>query len=437
MTRDDRTRPQGDAQRYPGGHLRLRPTLKWADGRGQRACAVTERMVLGSAPTLEIVVDDPSVSRLHAELDPTETGLWVRDLGSRNGTFVEEIRVLGACVPPGGRLRVGETELRVEYGSAPVEVELWPEPGFGPLLGASRAMRELFSRLARVVSSDASVLVDGESGTGKELVAQAIHEASTRAAGPFVVVDCGALPPSLLESELFGHARGAFTGATEARAGAIESASGGTVFLDEIGELPLAMQPKLLRVLEARTVRRLGESEHRPVDVRFISATNRDLREMVNQGAFRDDLYFRLAVLPLRLPPLRERPEDIPALLDHFLPAGMRGRLDALMMADILGRPWLGNVRELRNFAERLMAFGPGEALAMDSVLSRPAAVPSQASAGMPYREAREQALDNFERDYLRRLLAQHQGNVTAAAQAARMNRAYLHRLIARHSGSL
>jgi DNA-binding NtrC family response regulator len=434
----DRTLPHGEARRYPGGQVRRPPTVRWADGGGEHAVPVTARLVIGSAPGVDLVVADPAVSRIHAELDPTETGLWVRDLGSRNGTFVEEVRVLGACLPPSGRLRVGSTELRVEYGAAEVEVELWPEPRFGPLVAESASMRELFARLARVAASDGTVLVQGESGTGKELVARAIHEASPRAEGPFVVVDCGALPESLLESELFGHSRGAFTGAAEARAGAFESATSGTVFLDEVGELPMAMQPKLLRVLESRNVRRLGETQHRPIDVRFISATHRDLRKMVNSGAFREDLYFRLAVLPLQVPPLRDRPEDIPPLLDRFLAGGARKSFeplfDPLVMAEVLGRPWLGNVRELRNFAERVLAFGPRDALAMvESPTAAP--VPRDPGATLPYREARERALDAFERAYVRDLLARHQGNVTAAAQTAEMNRGYLYRLISRHKG--
>jgi DNA-binding NtrC family response regulator len=395
-------------------------------------------MVMGSAPGVELLVADPAVSRIHAELDPTDTGLWVRDLGSRNGTFVENVRVQAACVPQGGRLRVGSTDLAVNYGAAPVEIDLWPESRFGALVGSSVTMRELFARLGRIAAVNATVLVQGESGTGKELVARAIHEASPRAAGPFVVVDCAALPASLLESELFGHARGAFTGAAEARPGAFESAEGGTVFIDEIGELPLEMQPKLLRVLESRSVRRLGETQHRGIDVRFISATNRDLREMVNSGAFREDLYFRLAVLPVRIPPLRERPEDIAVLLESFLPAGHPGAaLDPMILAELLGRPWLGNVRELRNFAERLIAFGAKDALAMSEAAGGPppAASPGAGAAPLPYREAREQALEAFERAYVRDLLVRHQGRVAEAAQVAGMNRAYLYRLIQRHGG--
>jgi DNA-binding NtrC family response regulator len=307
------------------------------------------------------------------------------------------------------------------------EVELWPEDSFGPLVGASPPMRELFARLGRIAATDATVLVQGESGTGKELVGRALHQASGRAAGPFVVVDCAGLPPGLLEAELFG------TGGDEPRAGAFESAAGGTVLLDEIGELPPGMQPKLLRVLESRTVRRLGECPQRPIDVRFVSTTGRDLPEMVKGGRFREDLYFRLAVLPVRVPPLRERPEDIPLLLARFLARGPEApALDPDLIADLRERPWLGNVRELRNFAERLVTFGPVEALALgDAGASLAAAPPGEAP--LPYREAREQALDAFERGYLRELLARHGGSVAAAAHSAGINRAYLYRLIQRH----
>ena len=215
-------------------------------------------------------------------------------------------------------------------------MELWPGPQFGRLIGPSVKMRELFARLARIARAPASVLIEGETGTGKELVARAIHDASPRAGRPFVVIDCGALPENLLDAELFGHARGAFTGAVAARAGAFESAEGGTVFLDEIGELPLGVQPKLLRVLESRAVRRLGENDHRPVDVRVLSATHRDLRTMVNSRAFREDLYFRLAVLPVRVPPLRERPGDIIALAQHFLPRESAGSVPTTVFSSIV-----------------------------------------------------------------------------------------------------
>src|SRR5262249_35246259 len=304
----------------------------------------------------ELRIADREVSRLHAELEPTDRGTWVRDLGSRNGTFVEKLLVTAALVPDGARIRLGGTELVLRYPTAPAPVELWPEERFGGIIGASTAMRELFAQMARVARSDAPALILGETGTGKELAARAIHDASARAEGPFVIVDCAALASTLIEGELFGHARGAFTGAVGARAGSFEAANGGTIFLDEIGELSPAMQPKLLRVLESQTVKRLGESEHRRIDVRLVAATHRDLRRMVNAGAFREDLYFRIAVLPLVLPPLRARQPAIPLLFRHFL--GGRQPVEPVSERELEQMPWLGNVRELRNFAERACAVG-------------------------------------------------------------------------------
>jgi transcriptional regulator with GAF, ATPase, and Fis domain len=307
-------------------------------------------------------------------------------------------------------------------------------------------MRELFARLAKIAPTDSSVLIQGETGTGKELVARAIHEASPRAEQPFVIVDCAALPEDLLEAELFGHTKGAFTGAVNARPGAIEAADGGTVFLDEIGELPLSVQPKLLRVLESRQVRRVGEPTHRQVDVRFICATHRDLKTMVNANAFREDLYFRLAVLVVSIPSLREHADDIPVLVDHLIPGGLEA-LTPETMRELVTKPWLGNVRELRNFLERARALGPQEALAMSSEqqaaasagATPPPAGPADAAGWVPvslarsYKEAREEWLDWLEREYFRRLLARHDRNVAEAAREAGVDRTYVYRLIRRH----
>jgi hypothetical protein len=276
-------------------HPETRPRLTWSDTSGEHEVCVEGRALMGSAPDVAIVVADRTVSRLHAELEIAPEGVWVRDVGSRNGTFVQGIRVTRALVPDRAALRVGSTTLRIAYGPSAPAATVWRQAHLGPLLGRSAVMRKLFAALASVAPTASSVLVQGETGTGKELVAEAVHRASPRASGPFIVVDCAALPEALLESELFGHAKGAFTGATDARAGAFEAADGGTLFLDEIGELPLAMQPKLLRALESRSVRRLGETTPRKVDLRVISATHRDLLSMVNTRAFREDLYFRLA----------------------------------------------------------------------------------------------------------------------------------------------
>ncbi len=417
---------------------RRRPRVAWQDASGPHAAALDGRAVLGAAPGVDLVVSDPAVSRLHLEFEARDDGVWVRDLGSRNGTFVEGVLVQSARVPDGGRVQAGATSLTVSYEPAPSPVELHPDGRFGPLLGRSMAMRELFARLARIAATDSTVLVQGETGTGKELVAEAIHAASPRASEPFVIVDCGALPENLLEAELFGHAKGAFTGAANARAGAFETAEGGTVFLDEVGELPLAMQPKLLRAIESRAVRRIGESAYRKVNVRIVSATHRDLRTMVNAGAFREDLYFRLAVLPVAVPPLRARAEDIPLLVQHFLPPGAGGALPPELMRELAARPWLGNVRELRNFVERAVALGAKEALAMI-----PAGQKKPEGAGadglpavdldQPFKDLRERWLDHLERAYVAGLLQRHHWNVSAVAQAAGLDRTYVHRLIRKH----
>lgn len=269
------------------------PRLEWTDDSGPRSATVERRCVVGSAPHCDVIVADQTVSRVHAEIEPREEGIWIRDLNSRNGTFVEGVRVESACVLHGFSIGVGATTILVDYANAEhKQVESWPSERFGPLLGRSQVMRELFATLARLSPLESSIMITGETGTGKELVARAIHQASARSSGPFVVVDCATLSESLIEAELFGHTKGAFTGAHVNRAGAIESADGGTVFLDEIGELPLGMQPKLLRVLESSTVRRIGESKHRNVDVRFVTATHRDLLSMVNRGEFRKTCIF-------------------------------------------------------------------------------------------------------------------------------------------------
>jgi transcriptional regulator with GAF, ATPase, and Fis domain len=417
--------------------VRSQPELTWTDEAGKHTHVIVGRTTVGSAPGTEVRVADREVSRLHVELEPTDRGTWVRDLGSRNGTFVQDLLITAALAPDGARIRLGRTELVLRYPAAPSPVELWPNPSFGGLIGASTAMRELFAQMARVAKSDAPVLILGETGTGKELAAHAIHEASARASGPFVIVDCAALASSLVEAELFGHARGAFTDAVGARAGAFETANGGTIFLDEIGELSPAMQPKLLRALESQTVKRLGESEHRRVDVRLVAATHRDLRRMVNAGAFREDLYFRLAVLPLELPSLRARPSDVPLLFRHFL----RGRqtVEPVSDRDLTQMPWLGNVRELRNFVERVCAFGTKDALDRGREGDRDGSGPAAGDAAaavpfeQPFKDFRERWIDHGEREYVTRILARHGRNVSAAADAAGLDRTYLYRLIRKH----
>jgi two-component system response regulator GlrR len=434
------TAAQQPPANYATTALRHRVRLMWTDASGGHETELDGRMVVGSAADSAIVVDDPTVSRIHAEFDSREDGLWLRDLGSRNGTFINGVQISLGRVPDGGGVRVGATLLSAQRDKTPKPVELWPADHFGPLLGTSIVMRELFARIARVARTDSTVLIQGETGTGKELVALAIHEGSTRAHEPFVVVDCAALPEALLEAELFGHTKGAFTGAGAARAGAIEAADHGTVFLDEIGELPLALQPKLLRALESRTIRRIGETNHRKVNVRFVSATHRDVRTMVNEGTFREDIYFRLAVLPISVPPLRQHLEDVPLLMKSFIPPGTT--LSAELLDEITRRSWRGNVRELRNFVERVAALGVNEALEMHPTgnASHVGASPGDrpwetlsATLDRPLREARTFWLDSMEQVYVRRLLERHGGNVARAAEAAGVNRTHMYRLVRKH----
>ncbi len=443
---------------------RNQPQLRWTDALGSHSYAMVDRLVVGSAESADVVVVGEGVSRLHASLELKDDGVWVRDLGSRNGTYIDGIKVIEARVPDGATIFLGSMRVSLHYDQMTTDVEVWPSEAFGPLVGRSTIMRALFARLHRVARGDATVLILGETGTGKELVARALHAASPRRDKPFIVVDCGALSESLLEAELFGHSRGAFTGAATARVGAIEAADGGTVFLDEVGEMPLSMQPRLLRAIEGHTVRRVGENEHRKVDVRFLAATHRDLAAMVNAGSFREDLFFRLAVLPVYVPPLRERRDDIPLLAERLMPPHSHGKLSPELVRELSARSWPGNVREFRNFLERAAALGAREALAMggrgggdladpsahgSSPATQQAAAASNAAAapdiaaprnGLPpvpvdelFKTIRDRWLDHLEREYLRAMLARYNRDTSAIAQAAGLDRSYVYRLIRKH----
>src|SRR5690606_3723321 len=303
---------------------------------------------------------------------------------------------------------------------------------FGAVLGRSPAMRRIFAMLPRIAAADSTVLIEGETGTGKTLLAEAIHQASPRGQQPFIVVDCAAIPPTLVESELFGHERGAFTGAQATRIGAFELAQGGTIFLDEIGELPLDVQPKLLRVLESREIRRVGGARTVPLDVRVVAATNRDLRKEVNAGTFRTDLFYRLNIIRILVPPLRERREDVPLLIEHFyrqlLPEGDTSPPPQALI-DTLGRqPWNGNVRELRAAVERAILLGDLAAVgAGQAAQPTAAALPDlPVDLGVPFRVAKQRVLDHFERIYLTEILRRARGSITRAARIGRMDRNYL-----------
>jgi DNA-binding NtrC family response regulator len=380
-------------------------------------------VVLGSDEECDLVLKDDTVSARHATLAPGEHGWRLRDLGSTNGVLVDGVRVIEALLDGPRRIKLGESELAFSLAGDQVEHALGAP--FGGLVGESPAMRALFALAAQAAPADSTVLIEGESGSGKEMLAHALHAASPRRDGPFVVVDCGALAAGVVESELYGHEKGAFTGADRARAGALAEASSGTVFLDEIGELPLEQQVKLLRALEAREVRPLG-GRPRPIDVRVIAATHRPLPKLVAAGRFRDDLYYRLAVIKLRLPPLRERREDVLPLARRFvgeLSPGMDpARLLSPAVASALeAHAWPGNVRELRNVIERLLRAGE-----LATELRAPAQLPD-------WETARRNALDAFEREYLKRLLAESGGNVSKAAARAGLSRQMLHRMLKKH----
>jgi DNA-binding NtrC family response regulator len=404
--------------------------LEGADA-GAARMADSDTLTVGTAEGNDLVLADPTVSRYHLELVRRPDGILVADAGSLNGTFVGPVRVERAMVPPGTQLRLGKTTLRVGDGQN-VTLELHRSEALSGLYGRTPVMRRLLLSVERAAQSDAAVLLVGESGTGKEVIARALHDLGPRAKRPFVTVDCGALAPTLVASELFGHERGAFTGADRQHVGAFERASGGTLFLDEIGELPGALQANLLGVLERRRFRRLGGTQEISVDVRIVSATHRDLRAEVNAGSFRLDLYYRLAVVVMKVPPLRERADDVPLLVEHFLrECGHDGPIGALIspaaMHALLQHHWPGNVRELRNLIEATVAMG--EAPPLDGAPAGPRA----ADVHLPYKDARAQVLREFEERYLRALLERTHGNVSQAAREARMDRSHLIDLLGRH----
>jgi two-component system, NtrC family, response regulator GlrR len=414
-----------------GGSLTLE--IVGGPGTGKRFGELVGRCSIGTHPSNTVVLEDPTVSRFHCELVVVDgDAVRIVDRKSLNGTRVDHVQVEQAIISGSERLYLGETVLRVALATATQPKPAAPElTAFGSLVGEAPAMRELFRALREAAASDATILLEGETGTGKEGAAEGIHVASARADGPFVPVDCSAIPSSLVESHLFGHEAGAFTGATAARKGAFEEADGGTLFLDEIGELPLDQQPKLLRALETRTIRRVGSSRPIKIDVRIIAATHRDLRAEVNVSRFRPDLFYRLAVIPIRIPPLRERLDDLPLLVGNFLdrlrarPEARRTINDPEFLQALARAPWPGNVRELRNHIERCLVFH-------EARLPTVAAAPPP-SAIVPYEEARRRALEAFERGYVADVLARSGDSVAAAAKAAGIHRGYLYRLIERY----
>lgn len=400
-----------------------------------------EVISIGAADDNDLRVPDSTVSRYHLELSAAAGGVLVKDLGSTNGTRIRGVDVQEAVVPIGSLIEIGQSQLRVlpaETGDA----EIYTSSGLGDLVGQSGGMRRLMARVAKLAQSDIAVLVEGESGTGKTVIARTLHSESARASGPFVYVDCGALPANLVSSELFGHEKGAFTGATGRHAGAFERAHKGTLFLDEIGELPLSVQPALLGAIQRKSFRRVGGEKEIQSDFRIVAATNRDLRTEVNREAFRLDLYYRIAVARMRVQPLRERQDDIPALVAKFWQeAGHTEPLAELLppseMQRWMAHPWPGNVRELRNAVEATIALREpvpleNRVLVSSTFDTSVLDAPSTTST-MTFSEVRDKVLERFEKHYFEKLLARTNHNVSLAAREAKLDRTYLHGLIKRH----
>jgi transcriptional regulator with GAF, ATPase, and Fis domain len=420
--------------------------------KGTRLDIASERMTIGRSGICDLQLTDEGASGTHCEIVAKEAGFLLRDLASTNGTWVAGVRVREAWLEPGMPLRIGNTVIRFEHGSGSIEIALSRREQFYDLVGHGVRMREIFAVLEKVAASDLTVLVRGETGTGKELVARAIHRASKRSQRPLVVQDCSAIPANLIESILFGHERGSFTGAADRKQGCFEVADGGTLFLDEIGELDISLQPKLLRVLETREVQRVGGTRMIPVDVRVVAATNRDLRQMVNEGTFREDLYYRLSVVQVDLPPLRERPEDVPALANQFLEeSAKRGHhaegthftitRDAMMK--LQAYPWPGNVRELKNTIERAVSLADGVELGMHDLLPASQKTPPMffpggtaeqfVDNGVPFKDAKQTVVDAFEAQYLKAMLDKHGDNISRSARAAGLTRYHLRELAKRY----
>ncbi len=426
---------------------KYRLTVLEGPDQGRSATVDRRSFVIGSAHDCDLSLDDATVSRRHCRIVYEGGGYVLEDVDSRNGTYIESFRVKSAFLRPGVRIGLGSSTIQFDLveGEA-AEFYLSRTDRFGELHGNSIEMKEVFGILQRVAPTDATVLITGESGTGKELAAHGVHEHSKRKNGPFVVFDCSAVPRELIESELFGHVKGAFTGAVQSRPGAFVSAQGGTLFLDELGELPLDLQPKLLRVLETREVKPLGSNETTQIDTRIVAATNRPLEQMVQEGSFRQDLYYRLAVIQVPLPPLCQRVDDIPYLVKLFLQQQGRDTPGYVVsheaMEKLKQHPWPGNVRELKNYVERAMILSTGPEIDASLLPSSPGGpVASSANFGgdamidlnKPFKLAKEELVDRFENSYLSAALKESDWNVTQAAQRIGIHRKSLEYLMKKH----
>jgi len=421
------------------------------EDKGKKFTLSKNTTTVGKKEDNDIALTDKTVSRQHFEIDKQSDSYLLRDLDSTNGTYVNGTRVKEAYLLPGDRVKIGRSTLEFAAFDEKVKIEPSDKSQFGKLYGSSTKMRQIFTLLERISPTLATVIVEGDTGTGKDLVAQAIHEHSPRKNRPFVVFDCSAVAPNLIESELFGHEKGAFTGAVRSRKGAFEEANGGTIFLDEIGELVLDLQPKLLRALEQREIKRVGANSPSRIDVRVICATNRNLKKEIQEGRFREDLYYRLSVVKIRLPALAERPEDIETLIERFLITSkfnMLGggkvkitRVDDEALKTLKRYMWPGNVRELFNIMERAVSFADGDTLTkshLDFVFSEMDNDEEYTerlvtSTDMPFKDAKQKVVEIFEKEYLVELLKKNNNNISAAAREAKIDRKHIRNLLKKY----
>jgi len=397
-------------------------------------------VVLGSSSDAGLKLSDSAVSGEHVRIAATSDGIVVTDLGSTNGTRYLGTNIKEAVVNLGAVLTIGRTRVAIASPEPPAGVGYSPRTSYGELRGASPAMRAMYGLLEQLEGTEYTVLIQGETGSGKELVAREIHARSSRSNGPFEVMNCGAVPSQLAQSEFFGHRRGAFSGAIADHDGIFSRGHRGTVFLDEIGELPLDMQPMLLRTLESGEFRPIGADETEVADTRVVAATNKVLADEVKRGTFREDLFFRLNVVTVRAPPLRERREDIPELIRHFLEQAGQGEVEIAsetLQLFICGYHWPGNVRELRHALQATLSLGapppqvagkPGSVEALASQIDT-----SQIDTDAPFSEERKRLLDAFEHDYLSTQLKRANNNLAEAARLSGIDRSYLKRILKRH----
>src|SRR3954469_15408139 len=395
------------------------------DGAGQ-SYPLGAALKIGKAPDNDVVIDHPTVSRNHLVVRRQGDQFLVQDLGSTNGTFIDGAQVREGFLRAGALLEVGDVQLRFQPQVKALEVSPATEDRLGDLVGRSLPMRQIFALLQRIASTDSTLLLVGETGCGKGAAAKTIHKLSPRAQGPLIVFDCASVSDSLIESELFGHEKGAFTGAVSQRVGCLERADGGTLFIDEIDDLPLDLQPKLLRALEDREFRRLGSSAA-PIkfDTRVIAASKKDLWTEAQTGRFREDLYFRLSVFTVSLPSLRDRKEDIPLLVDACAGSALWDRLPEPRREQFNAHTWPGNVRELRNAVERLKHMADIPELSAETLLREYGGPPARQGDPLPvdsagqFKESKDELVRAFEREYLTRLLAKSKGNIAKAARDA------------------